>query len=412
MSTETISREASAQPGRDDRKTAESIKTGLIPFPNSRVSKSFRFSREVLRSPEMRQAASSADSMDYSKPDEISFFFLYGEEHKKRRASVAAHFAPKAIVNRYLPLMQATMDRVIAEFQRTGRGVLDEMSLDLASDVTMEIVGLTNSDRADLTRQIKRIMGSHNSFDKRPLYRFLHDVVFGWYNKGLYTYRVMKLFKDHIAPAAEARRINPGSDVMTYMVQNDYSMKGMIIEVMTYAGAGVSTTREFMVMAAWQLSDHPELKQRFLAGTEEEQFAIIEEILRLDPIAGYLYRKPVNDVPDTVEGTVPAGQLLAVDIRGVNSDEAVVGDNPHALDPDRAKRQKIAGSWLSFGDGPHRCPGAQVALHETRVYLDRLLRVPGFKLAKAPDIGWSLSTQGYELRQGIVTCDIVTASKA
>jgi cytochrome P450 len=353
----------------------------------------------------MRQAGGMADTMDYSKPDEVSFFFLYGEEHKKRRASVAAHFAPKAIVSRYLPLMQSTMDRLIAELQRKGSGVLDEMSLELASDVTMEIVGLTETDRHDLTKQIKTIMGAHDSFDKRPLYRFVHDVVFGWYHGALRTWRILKLFREHIAPSAEARRANPRSDVMSYMVQNDYSKKGMIVEVMTYAGAGVSTTREFMVLAAWQLLDHPELQARFLAGTDEDQFAIIEEILRLDPIAGYLYRKPVEDVPETAEGTVPAGTLVAVDIRGVNTDEAVVGECPFQIDPDRAKRQKVAGSWLSFGDGAHRCPGAQVALHETRVFLDRLLRVPGLKLARTPHIGWSLSTQGYELRKGVVTCD-------
>jgi cytochrome P450 len=393
--------------GRDDRKTGDLYASALPVFPNSRVSSNFRFAREVLRSPEMRQAASSADSMDYSKPDEISFFFLYGDEHKKRRASVAAHFAPKAIVARYHPLMKQTMDRVIADFQKKGTALLEDMSLDLASDVTMEIVGLTETDRRDLTRQIKRVMGSHNSFDKRPIYRFLHDVAFGWFNKGLYAWRVMKLYKEHIVPAAVARRAKPGDDVMTYMVQNNYSTKGMIVEVMTYAGAGVSTTREFMVMAAWQLCDHPDIKERFLAGSEEEQFAIIEELLRLDPIAGYLYRKPVSDIAETVEGPIPAGQLLAVDIRGVNSDESVVGECPFQIDPDRAKRKKIAGSWLSFGDGPHRCPGSQVALHETRFFLDRILRVPGFKFVKPPKILWSMSTQGYELRDAVVTCDKV-----
>jgi cytochrome P450 len=393
--------------GRDDRKTGEDYKINLPVFPNSRVTRSFRFAREILRSPEMRQAASSADSMDFSKPDEISFFFLHGDEHKKRRASVAAHFAPKAIVSRYNPLMQETMDRVIAEFQKTGTGILDEMSLQLAADVTMEIVGLTDTDRKDLTRQIKRIMGSQNSFDKRPLYRFFHDVAFGWFFNGLYVWRIMKLYREHIVPAAEARRAKPGNDVMTYMVQNNYSKKGMIIEVMTYAGAGVSTTREFMVLAAWQLCDHPELRERFLAGDEDEQFAIIEEILRLDPIAGFLYRKPVNEVPETVEGTIPSGQLLAIDIRGANADEAVVGECPFQIDPDRAKRQKVAGSWMSFGDGPHRCPGSQVALHETRIFLDRLLRVPGFKLSVPPKVYWSLSTQGYELREAVVTCDKV-----
>lgn len=393
--------------GRDDRKTGDAYRVELPVFPGARVTRNFRLAREVLRSTEMRQAGSSADSMDFSKPDEISFFFLHGEDHKKRRASVAAHFAPKAIVSRYNPLMQDTMDRVLGEMQKSGSAVLDELSLQLAADVTMNIVGLTETDRSDLTRQIKRIMGMQNSFDKRWWYRFLHDVVFGWFNKARFAARVMKLYREHITPAAEARRKKPGNDVMTYMVQNNYSMKGMIIEVMTYAGAGVSTTREFMVLAAWQLFDHPDLKDRFLAGDEDEQFAIIEELLRLDPIAGYLYRKADSDVESAVEGKIPAGDLIALDIRGANSDESVVGECPFQIDPDRARRQKIAGSWMSFGDGPHRCPGSQVALHETRIFLDRLFRVPGIKLAVPPKIYWSMSTQGYELREAIVTCDKV-----
>lgn len=109
----------------------------------------------------------------------------------------------------------------------------------------------------------------------------------------------------------------------------------------------------------------------------------------------------------TSEGTIPKGQLIGIDIRGINSDTSVVGEHPYEIDPDRARRQKVAGAWASFGDGPHRCPGAQVALHETRVYLDRLLRVPGYKMINDPTLKWSMSTQGYELRDAIITCDKV-----
>lgn len=393
--------------GRDDRKTAESIATGLTPFKDAMITKNFKFAREVLRSPFMRQASSTADEVDMSKPDEVSFFFLHGEAHKKRRASVAAYFTPRAIVDRYIPLMHETMDRLIAEFQKTGRAKLDDYSLELASDVTMEIVGLTNSDSKALTRRIKTIMESNDSFDKRPLYRFLHDRVFGWYHNAVRMWRIMDLWKKDIVPAMEARRKEPGNDVMSHMVANNYSQKGIIIEVLTYAGAGVSTTREFMIMAAWHLRDNPALAERFLTGDEQDQFAIIEEILRIEPIAGYLYRRPDTDVPDTSEGTIPKGQLIGIDIRGINSDTSVVGEHPYKIDPDRARKQKVARAWASFGDGPHRCPGAQVALNETRVFLDRLLRVPGYKMVNDPTMTWSMSTQGYELRDAIITCDKV-----
>jgi hypothetical protein len=103
--------------------------------------------------------------------------------------------------------------------------------------------------------------------------------------------------------------------------------------------------------------------------------------------------------------TVSAGTLLAVDIRSVNTDESVTGPCPHVLDPDRAKRMKAAGGYLSFGYGSHRCPGSQVAMHETRVFLDRLLRVPGIRLEHAPRIGWSEMLMSYELRDAMIACD-------
>jgi cytochrome P450 len=157
------------------------------------------------------------------------------------------------------------------------------------------------------------------------------------------------------------------------------------------------TTRELITMASWHMLEDDALKQRYLAGSEDEQFAIIEEILRLEPVAGMLYRR-ISE-----EGS--QGTRFSLDLREANLDEEVTGPCPFALDPDRAKRMKQSGSYMSFGDGPHRCPGAQLALHETRVFLDKMLRLPGIRLAKSPRVGWDESIMGYELRDAIVTCD-------
>jgi hypothetical protein len=83
----------------------------------------------------------------------------------------------------------------------------------------------------------------------------------------------------------------------------------------------------------------------------------------------------------------------------------VVGEHPYEIDPDRARKMKVAGAWASFGDGPHRCPGAQVALAETRVFIDALLRVPGIRLETPPTVGWCDPIGGYELHGAIVVCD-------
>src|SRR5690606_25130227 len=132
------------------------------------------------------------------------------------------------------------------------------------------------------------------------------------------------------------------------------------------------------VMAAWHLLERSDLRARFLESNEEEQIAMLEEILRLEPVASLLHRRASG------EGKV--GALYAIDVRAANTDETVTGPCPHMIDPERARRQKASGSYLSFGDGSHRCPGAQVALHESRLFLDRLLRLPGLRLARAPDM--------------------------
>jgi cytochrome P450 len=406
MVTDVGTAGAANQAGRDDRKTAHFISTNLKPFKVSRVAHDFAFAREILRTAGINQGRAGVTKPNVGNPDHESFFFLDGERHRKRRASVASYFTPKAVITRYRPLMDRTMDEVIANLQRKGSGVLDEMSLQLASNVAMEVVGLTNSDNKRLTQVVRDLMNS-NFFLRMPVFaqRYMKPVLM-WYYLRKRGKLVEEFYNDHILPAAEARRKEPKDDVVSYMVKENFSKQAMIIECQTYAGAGVSTTREFIVLAAWQMFDHPDLMKRFLEGGEADQFAILEEILRLDPVANFVYRQSTIAIPDSVSGSpITEGEVFAVNMREVNTDESVVGECPFQLDPDRPKRMKAAGSWMSFGDGPHRCPGSQVALHESRVFLDRLMRVPGIRMVNPPEMVLSVQTQGYELRGCVVACD-------
>jgi cytochrome P450 len=406
MNAETRIAGSAAQAGRDDRKTAKFIAAKLKPFKVDKIAREFGLAREILRTTGINQGRPGVAPPQLENPDHESFFFLDGERHRKRRASVASYFTPKAVVTRYRPIMDRTMDELIAELQAKGSMALDEMSLQLASNVAMEVVGLTSSDNKRLTQVVRDLMNS-NFFLRMPAFLrpLLKPLLMGRYQKQRQKL-VMEFYQDHILPAAEARRKEPKDDVVSYMVKENYSMMAMIIECQTYAGAGVSTTREFIVLAAWQLFDHPDLMKRFLEGDEADQFAILEEILRLDPVANFVYRESTIDLPSaTSDEQFKPGELFAIHLRDANTDTKAVGECPFQLDPDRPKRMKAAGSWMSFGDGPHRCPGSQVALHESRVFLDRLLRVPGIRMEKAPHMICSVQTQGYELRGCIVACD-------
>ncbi len=159
-------------------------------------------------------------------------------------------------------------------------------------------------------------------------------------------------------------------------------------------------------MVAWYLFERDDVRARFLDGGEETQFAILDEILRLEPVAAMVHRRSSEDAPADTGSALRAGGRYAIDIRAVNTDKAAVGACPFALDPDRAAGGRLAATHLSFGDGAHRCPGASVALHETRVFIDRLMRVPGLRLERAPDMRWNQALASYELRNAVVSCDL------
>jgi cytochrome P450 len=202
------------------------------------------------------------------------------------------------------------------------------------------------------------------------------------------------------------RRKQRRDDIISQVLDKGYSDRAIMIECLTYATAGMVTTREFMVMVAWYMFERPELREQFLSADEDGQFLLLHEILRLEPIAGLIYRRVDEELQSTVLGQpVTAGAKFAIDLRAVNSDEAIVGPCPFALDPERAKRQNQNSTFMSFGDGSHRCPGSQVALYETRIFIDRLLRVPGIRLERAPEMHWNAPLMSYELRNAIVACD-------
>lgn len=384
--------------GRDDRKSARVADPNLKPQHGSRVVTSFTAARRILRSTKVKQAGASAGEVDMSRPDEISFFFLDGEQHRKRRAAVAGLFAPKTIVTRHQAVMHRTMDSIVAELQRRGSAPLDELSWQMAVDVAADIVGLTNSDsNANLASRVKAVLDS--SVARKP--GRLNALVF---NLKMLV-RVGRFWKHDLSPAIEARRKAPKDDVISYMVRENYSKKGMIMECLSYGGAGMMTTREFIVMAAWHLFGKPDLLQRFLTEGEEMQFAILEEILRLEPVASLLHRTATDTVAGESDAALREGEMVCLSIRQANTDEAITGPCPYELDPDRARRMKVVGPYMSFGDGPHRCPGAQVALHETRVFLDRMFRLPGIRLVSEPEVLWNGFIQGYELRGAVVACD-------
>jgi cytochrome P450 len=373
---------------RDDRKTAAIVAEHAKSDKAARRVTGFKEAREILRDPALKQAGGGAEYFDTSDPDRAPVFFLDGPEHRKKRATIARYFTPKKITTRYNLIVERVLVEQFATLRAKGKGQLDVMSFDMAVAVAADIVGLTVTNRAKMAKRL--------SMSLSAAFYHQHNYLGRLYVSAKKLFNQIDFYFNDVKPAIRDRRANPQDDILSHLIAVGCSDKTIMIECMTYAAAGMVTTREFIVMSAWHLFENADLRARFLSGDQDDQFAILLEILRLEPIAAFLYRGDGNE-------------KFALCLRDANLDEAAVGPCPHAIDPDRTTKMKANGSFLSFGDGAHHCPGWQVALHETRMFIDALFRLPGIRLERVPDIGWSDMLQSYELRGAMVACDPLPA---
>ena len=176
-------------------------------------------------------------------------------------------------------------------------------------------------------------------------------------------------------------------------------------ECITYGTAGMVTTQEFIVVAAWHFLEHPELRQRYLSAKQEERYRILYEILRIEPVVGHLYRRADSDLEVSVGDqaqTIPAGALIDLDVYAINVDARVAGEAPLSLDPDREIPRGVSDAVLGFGAGPHRCAGEFIAIAESDIFLQKLLALEGLELVENPQIRKNETIKGYELRHFII----------
>jgi len=367
------------------------------------VVRSMRLARAVLRSgSQVRQAGFNSESMDRPGiPLKRPILFQEGDEHREQRTAIAHYFTPVAASERYRATMESFADTLLEEFRRGGGGDLSTLSMRLAVRVAAEVVGLTDS----LDGRMDRRLDAFFSIDPAP---------FSWRPDKLLSFlrtqgRMLRFYRRDVRPAIRSRRAEPRDDVISHLIARGYRDPDILIEAITYGAAGMVTTREFIGMAAWHLLEDERLRSEYLARDAEGRKRLLAEVVRLEPVVGRLFRRVTSGLTLAVDGREEAlapGTRIAIDLRSANTDAEAVGPEPLRLDPDRRVPVKGVQPYaLAFGDGHHRCPGSFLALEEADVFLVRLLRLPGLRIASGPSLGFSELVQGYELRAFMLACD-------
>lgn len=149
----------------------------------------------------------------------------------------------------------------------------------------------------------------------------------------------------------------------------------VVITMLMVLAAGHETTVNLLNNAILALLDHPGEHKKLLEG-EYTWEQVIEETLRYNPPNNsIMFRYATEDVE--LEGAkISKGEAVLTHYGAITKD-ANKHKDPHVFDPGREERRHI-----SFGHGPHMCPGAALARLEARIVLPMLFeRFPDLELA-------------------------------
>jgi cytochrome P450 len=362
----------------------------------------FDLARAVLRSTSTKQAGFKAEIIE-KVPGMMTnppILYMEGKEHLEQRKQTARYFTPAATSKNYRQFMTDLAETLVEDVKRQRQADLSKVTMTLAVNVAARVVGLTDSRLPDMDQRLDAFFAEGvGEFKRTP--RGIFDFLVGQWNVLAFLYLDVK-------PAIAARKRQPQDDVISHLVGLNRNDREILTECITYGAAGMVTTREFICAAAWHMLDHPDLRNRYLVAGEEERYTILHEILRLEPVAGHLFRRAVSDLHLVHAGetiTIPAGDLVNVHITAANIDADVVGERPQEVCPGRELQgDRVPEMMLSFGDGHHRCPGAYVAIQESDIFLQRLLAIDGLHIVSGPELSFSDLTGGYELRKFMVAC--------
>ncbi|MFW6187836.1 MAG: cytochrome P450 [Actinomycetota bacterium] len=360
--------------------------------------------RQVLREADATvQAGFSAETARQGLTgDHPPVLYADGPEHRRQRTATARFFTPATVSRRYRDLMEERADELVERIRRDGGAELSAITLRYSVEVAAQVVGLTDSDVDGMARRLERFFATAPAREEdtgglRGRVRGLLDAIRPTWAMGLFHL-------GDVRPAIAARRRQPREDVVSHLIAEGYTDREILVECLTYAAAGMVTTREFIAVAVWHLLDDDALRQQYLDADEPARHAILHEILRLEPVVGHLYRRTTQELvleDGSERHEVPAGALLDLYVRQANADERSLGEDARQLCPERSRPKGVRPEVMSFGDGAHRCPGGFLAVQETDVFLQRLLRLP-LELAHPPRVRWVDLIAAYEVRDVVL----------
>jgi len=275
-------------------------------------------------------------------------------EHGLYRRLLTDSFSPRS-VRRLEEAARALTVKLIEGFEPKGEcEFIGEFATHLPIEIFMSIVDLPPSDRLGLLAISEACM--------RP--RKPEDRVNGFATLSRYAREKIR-----------ERRARPGDDLISTIIAAEVNGEplsdDMITNIITLVlTAGLDTVASMLGFVIRFLADH-EAHRRQLAAEPALIPRAVEEMLRRFAIAS-LGRETMAEVK-LGQARLLAGDMVAIPTMLGNLDEELF-DEPLTVDFQRQVK-----SHYTFGAGPHRCIGSNLARAELRIFLEEWLsRIPDF----------------------------------
>ncbi|MGW9438713.1 cytochrome P450 family protein [Streptomyces sp. NPDC055607] len=298
-----------------------------------------------------------------------SMFTVDGAEHRRLRAKTS-----QALTPRRLEAIRPDIERFTAELldalEEGGRdGAVVDLKSVFAQPLPMKVVGMLMgvdpAANAMLTRQYKKFFSMLTPQEERLALLADLDVFY--------------------AGLVREKTARPTDDLTSALILADeggepLTEEEVIGNLKAMVAAGHETTIGLILNAVRALLAHPDQLRLVLDG-EVSWEAVVEETLRWDtPTTHLLMRFATEDV-EVGDGVVAEGEGVVISYRAIGRDPEQHGPDADAFDVTRPAPIR----HMTFGHGPHICPGAALSRVEAGIALPALFaRFPELRLA-VPD---------------------------
>ncbi|MGW8884893.1 cytochrome P450 family protein [Streptomyces sp. NPDC055749] len=295
-----------------------------------------------------------------------SMFTVDGAEHRRLRTKTSQALTPRRL-EEMRPDIERFTEELLDELAAQGKdGAKVDLKSVFAQPLPMRVVGLLmgvdESEHAMLTRRYKAFFSMLTPQEERLALLAELDVFY--------------------AQLVREKAARPTDDLTTALILADeggepLTQEEVVGNLKAMVAAGHETTIGLILNAVRALLAHPEQLRMVLAG-EVSWEAVIEETLRWDtPTTHLLMRFATEDI-EVGDDVIAKGEGVVISYRAIGRDTVQHGADADAFDITRTAPIR----HMTFGHGPHICPGAALSRVEAGIALPALFgRFPGLRLA-------------------------------